>query len=58
MARLLTTKELADKLNYAPLTIRNWVAAGKIKPFIKKDKNARAPFRFDYEEVLKALRGK
>ncbi len=48
---LLTTKELSDKLNVHPETIRRMVKRGQI-PFIKLSEKE---FRFNLENVIKAL---
>ena len=48
---MLTTKELSDKLNVHPETIRRMVKRGQI-PFIKLSEKE---FRFNLENVIKAL---
>ena len=58
MTRLLTTNELAKKLNFKPTTIRKWVAIGKVEAINTKQKGSKDQYRFDYDEVMNILRGK
>jgi len=52
MLELLTTEQLAERLQLSPHTIRDWSRDGKI-PTIWLSRTVR---RFDFGEVVKVLR--
>jgi excisionase family DNA binding protein len=49
---LLTTTELARRLNVTPGTVQRWVRTGRVRPTLVTPGNQ---FRFDLDDVLEQL---
>lgn len=49
---LLTTAELARRLNVTPGTVHRWVKTGRVRPTLVTPGNQ---FRFDLDDVLEQL---